>query len=230
MPVVTKPWTFSNTPPNTNVVDADKFNDNFDVLYNLFDENITNAHIDANAGIAYSKLNLAGSIKHSDFEASVLPSGLILPFGGAAAPSGWLLCDGGAISRATYATLFAVIGTSFGVGDGSTTFNVPDLRGRTPVGKGSHTSVDALGESEGASEANRTPKHYHATDAQGGHSHTVAVYQSGGVWDGSPSGGMRSGGSTATSSVGNHSHTAGTNDGRPQDTPAFQVVNYIVRT
>ena len=49
------------------------------------------------------------------------------------APTGWLLCNGDAVSRSTYADLFAVIGTTFGVGDGSTTFNVPDFRGRVPA-------------------------------------------------------------------------------------------------
>ncbi|GIK64831.1 MAG: hypothetical protein BroJett018_26250 [Chloroflexota bacterium] len=64
-----------------------------------------------------------------------VPTGAILPFGGTSAPSGWLLCDGSAINRTTYATLFATIGTAFGVGNGSTTFNLPDLRGRFPLGK-----------------------------------------------------------------------------------------------
>jgi len=62
-------------------------------------------------------------------------------YGGSSAPTGWLLCDGSAISRTTYAVLFAVISTSYGAGDGSTTFNVPDLRGRIPVGAGTGTWV-----------------------------------------------------------------------------------------
>ena len=62
-------------------------------------------------------------------------TGTIIPYGGSSAPSGFLLCDGSAVSRTTYATLFGVIGTTFGSGDGSTTFNVPDLRGRVPAGK-----------------------------------------------------------------------------------------------
>lgn len=53
-----------------------------------------------------------------------------------AAPAGWLACDASAVSRTTYAALFAAIGTTFGAGDGSTTFNVPDFRGRVPVGPG----------------------------------------------------------------------------------------------
>jgi microcystin-dependent protein len=60
----------------------------------------------------------------------LMPSGVILPYGGGTAPTGWLLCDGSAISRTTYANLFAAIGTSHGYGDNSTTFNLPDFRGR----------------------------------------------------------------------------------------------------
>lgn len=57
----------------------------------------------------------------------------------------WLLCDGAAVSRTTYAALFAVVGTTFGVGDGSTTFNVPDLRGRFPLGKAGAGTGSTLG-------------------------------------------------------------------------------------
>lgn len=61
-------------------------------------------------------------------------AGVVLPFAGSAAPSGFLLCAGQAVSRATYAGLFAIIGTTYGAGDGSTTFNLPDLRGRAVAG------------------------------------------------------------------------------------------------
>lgn len=64
-----------------------------------------------------------------------VPAGIISPYGGAAAPSGWLLCFGQAVSRTTYAGLFAAISTTYGVGDGSTTFNIPDLRGRVVAGQ-----------------------------------------------------------------------------------------------
>lgn len=63
-----------------------------------------------------------------------VPTGVLMPYGGASAPAGWLLCFGQAVSRTTYAPLFAVIGTTFGAGDGSTSFNVPDLRGRVAAG------------------------------------------------------------------------------------------------
>lgn len=69
-------------------------------------------------------LNLSGSAT------SAFPIGGITAFAGTSAPAGYLLCDGTAVSRTTYASLFAAIGTAFGAGDGSTTFNVPDLRGR----------------------------------------------------------------------------------------------------
>lgn len=61
--------------------------------------------------------------------------GTIAPFAGGTIPAGWLACGGQAVSRATYAGLFAAISTTFGAGDGSTTFNLPDMRGRAPFGK-----------------------------------------------------------------------------------------------
>ena len=63
-------------------------------------------------------------------------AGEIKLFAGTNVPSGWLLCDGTAVSRTTYSTLFNVVGTSFGSGDGSTTFNLPDFREASPVGAG----------------------------------------------------------------------------------------------
>lgn len=67
---------------------------------------------------------------------SYVPAGLgPLPYAGATAPAGWLFCYGQQVSRTTYAALFAAIGTAFGVGDGATTFNLPDMRGRVPLGR-----------------------------------------------------------------------------------------------
>lgn len=78
------------------------------------------------------------------FVRNIFPAGLIVPYGGSTSPDTdiWLLCDGSAVSRTTYATLFDVISTTFGAGDGSTTFNVPDLRGRTPLGAGTGTLAE----------------------------------------------------------------------------------------
>jgi len=63
------------------------------------------------------------------------PVGMLTPYAGTTAPDGWLLCAGQAVSRSIYAGLFAVVSTTYGSGDGSTTFNLPDLRGRVPVGE-----------------------------------------------------------------------------------------------
>lgn len=68
-------------------------------------------------------------------KSSGVPSGSLMAYGGGSAPAGWLLCDGSAVSRTTYASLFTAISTTFGVGDGSTTFNLPDARGRVLAGK-----------------------------------------------------------------------------------------------
>ncbi len=68
----------------------------------------------------------------------VMPAGMFGEFGNVTAPDGWLACDGTAVSRTTYAALFAAIGVVWGVGNGSTTFNVPDRRGSGSRGTGSH--------------------------------------------------------------------------------------------
>lgn len=64
-----------------------------------------------------------------------VPIGTVVDFAGSTAPTQWYLCFGQAVSRTTYALLFAIIGTTYGVGDGSTTFNLPDIRGQTIFGK-----------------------------------------------------------------------------------------------
>lgn len=69
------------------------------------------------------------------------PPGIMWEYAGATAPSGWLLCDGSAVSRTTYAALYAVIGTTYGVGDGTTTFNLPDTRTRSTVGSSAQNAV-----------------------------------------------------------------------------------------
>ena len=83
--------------------------------------------------------------------AEIVPSGTIVGYGAASAPTGWLLCNDAAVSRSTYARLFAVIGTGYGAGDGSSTFNVPDLRDKVPLGKG--TNNDTLGTTTGSAAA-----------------------------------------------------------------------------
>ena len=66
---------------------------------------------------------------------SAVPAGAVMPYAGSSAPSGWLFAAGQAVSRTTYAALFAAIGTTYGSGDGSTTFNLPDLEGRAVFGR-----------------------------------------------------------------------------------------------
>lgn len=85
-------------------------------------------------------------------------TGVIKMFGGATAPTGYLLCDGAAVSRSTYADLFSEIGTAFGAGNGSTTFNVPDLKVRAPVGVGTGAGLGTrtLGQKAGDIQTSAT--------------------------------------------------------------------------
>jgi microcystin-dependent protein len=97
-----------------------------------------------------------------------MAEGTILMYAGSLAPPGWLLCNGAEVSRTTYANLFAVIGTTFGAGDGSTTFILPDLRGRSPIGMGQGTGLSnrVLGADGGAEKHKLTisemPAHSHS--------------------------------------------------------------------
>ena len=93
-------------------------------------------------------LTISGLLTDGDGGGSV-PPGAILPYGGATAPTGYVLCDDSAKSRTDFAALFAIIGTSYGGGNGTTTFNVPDLRDRIPLGKGTNNSTLG-GETPGA--------------------------------------------------------------------------------
>lgn len=105
--------------------------------------------------------------------ATTVPAGVIVPYAGASAPSNWLLCDGTAVSRTTYSVLFAVTGTQFGSGNGTTTFNLPDLRGRVPVGIDTGQSeFNVRGETGGAKThtltTNEMPSHTHVVQDVGG--------------------------------------------------------------
>ena len=86
-----------------------------------------------------------------EIQTSLMPIGSVLHFGGINAPSKWLLCDGQAVSRSTYSALFSVLDTRFGAGNGSTTFNLPDLRSSFPIHKDSRdTPYNTLGKTGGA--------------------------------------------------------------------------------
>ena len=149
-----------------------------------------------------------------------MPSGAILQFAGSAAPSGYLLCDGSAVSRTTYAALFSAIGTTYGTGDGSTTFNVPDFRGRVPSGfaaSGGHADVSALGNSDGVALAHRRPKHTHTINNP-----PVAFVSGASLTWTQDSGGANV--NNASMSIGNDP----THD--PVDAAAYLVVNFIIKT
>lgn len=176
----------------------------------------------------------------------LMPTGAVVPFAGASAPEGWLLCAGQAVSRATYAALFGVVGTVFGAGDGSTTFAVPDLRGRGVFG------VDGMGGSAagrvttaisgidgatlgagGGSEAVQEHTHVAAV-TDGGHAHGLAVRGNGTGTGGSPSPAVADSaaliatGSTATATTGitvaNDSYGSGGSQNMP---PALMLAMII---
>lgn len=100
-----------------------------------------------------------------------IPTGTSWAFSGPVAPSGWLLEDGSAVSRVTYSSLFSVIGTTYGPGDGSTTFNLPDSRGRTVIGVGTGTYTGATTRTLGANGGEET--HVLASTEMPTHSHGV---------------------------------------------------------
>lgn len=99
--------------------------------------------------------------------ASVIAPGALQAFAMSSAPSGWLKANGAAISRTAYAALFAAIGTTYGAGDGSTTFNLPDLRGEFVRGWDDGRGVDS-GRALGSSQAGQMPSHNHTIPVSGG--------------------------------------------------------------
>ena len=133
----------------------------------------------ANNSISATELNTA-------LQQSLAPVGSLMMFAGSSAPSGWLFCNGSAISRTTYSGLFAVLGVEFGAGDTTTTFNIPDFRGRVPIGVGTGSGLTAryLSDSAGNEtvqlQTAELPSHNH-TITDPGHYHSVSGASSGGV-------------------------------------------------
>jgi microcystin-dependent protein len=90
------------------------------------------------------------------------PIGSVIMFTGSTAPSGWLICDGSEISRTAYSSLFSVCGETYGVGDTTTTFNIPDLRQKFVLGKSASGTGSTLGETGGEIDHDHSvPSHYH---------------------------------------------------------------------
>lgn len=127
--------------------------------------------------------NLKETVESIELEGDVAPVGMMSPFCGTKAPTGYLFCVGTAVSRETYKDLFNVIGTKFGAGDGSTTFNLPDMRSRFAEGA-STTTGHTLGSKVDAG----LPDHLHTftgtadqkTSTDGSHKHQSGVKR---IWD-----------------------------------------------
>lgn len=154
-------------------------------------------------------------VKTSD----TLPIGAVVSYAGLNVPTGWLICDGRAISRTTYANLFAIIGTQYGAGDGSTTFNIPNLKGKIVVGlDGNDTDFNTIGKTGGEKKHTLTveeiPSHKHTENYVG-----VDWYQHGtsGNWD-------------VSSTREPFRETGSTGGGQAHNNmPPYQVQNYIIK-
>lgn len=150
------------------------------------------------------------------------PLGTINAFGGNTAPNGWLMCQGQALSRTEYADLFAVIGTNFGSGDGSTTFNLPDMREATTKGAGTtskaveaHNAINV-----GDFVDDRTQSHTHTVNVADGFSYTqIGQPLNWGV------------GGSVTLYANNNIKTTSTQSGRTGNTTEVKAVgvNYIMK-
>lgn len=161
-----------------------------------------------------------------------VPVGAVAYFAANSVPSGWVKANGAALSRTTYAALFAKIGTLYGAGDGTTTFNVPDLRGEFVRGFDDARGVDS-GRVFGSAQGSQNLSHTHSTDSQGAHTHPVRAIL--GTEDGlhysddnsNPGSGLH--GNTNTSSAGAHTHTAlasGGTEARPRNIAMLACIKF----
>lgn len=172
-----------------------------------------------------SSVGSSGAWRSAPLPIGGLPAGSIIQWSSNTPPNNWLLCDGSLVSRTTYASLFAVIGTTYGAGDGTTTFALPDLKGRVPVGRdGSQTEFDTLGETGGAKT------HTLTVDEMPSHSHNLTkVYGGNQTYDtGSSSpAGMR----WETQSIIDGGDIAATGGGQAHNNlQPYLVTNYIIKT
>jgi microcystin-dependent protein len=165
--------------------------------------------------------------------AQAVPTGSLVMTGKTSADTGYLLCDGSAVSRITYADLFAAISTRFGGGDGSTTFNVPDMRGKFPIGKAAAGTGSTLGGSGGTIDhVHAGPSHAHGvTVTRDGWGSTLATPGTTGRIQTGNAGGLGSDASQymATTDVTVTSAAGGTGDTGTAN-PPFVSLNYQIKT
>lgn len=168
-------------------------------------------------------------------------------------PRGWLWCAGQAVSRSTYGALFTVIGTTWGSGDGATTFNVPDLRGRTIIGldnmggsdAGRISAANTLGGAGGSntiSQAmlpNVSLSVSGTTSSDGSHTHSIDPPTNGTLYTSGPNGGgsgntINNVGSSSTSSGGAHTHTfsgsASTGGSGSEHLPPYALAHILIKS
>jgi microcystin-dependent protein len=167
-----------------------------------------------------------------------VPTGMISPWPTSTAPTGYLLCDGAQVSRTTYVNLFTLLGTTYGSGDGSTTFNVPDLRGRFPLGKATSGTGSTLAGTGGSmdhshaisgSTANES-SHTHSIDFLSDDSNLTGVTVAAGAGVNEVQQSDHKHQVTGTSGSGSaHNHGAGTLT-MDTDNPPFLAVNYVIKT
>ncbi len=161
---------------------------------------------------------------------SGIPTGVLIPFAGTSAPDGWLLCDGSAISRSTYSGLYTVIATNYGSGDGSTTFNVPDLRGRMPMGLDNMGGVSAgiveNQEADNLGGTSGTEVHQLSIEEMPIHNHDLREYAGGGgtFGNGITSGNNQYGYNLSTSKI----SSAG-GDQPHNNMPPYMALSYIIK-
>lgn len=153
-----------------------------------------------------------------------VPVGSLQAYAGSSAPTGWLLCDGSAVSRTTYSNLYSTIGTTFGSGDGSTTFNVPDMRGRHPIGAGTGVGqgVSGSGAPSGTALTARTLGAFGGDERLQAHAHSLYGFD--GVSYGAGAIGLMRNlfGSSVT---GAHDQSQGSG----QNMSPYVVTNYIIK-
>lgn len=172
-----------------------------------------------------------GAIQTSDVDAMFV--GVVVPFPVTVPPSGWLFCHGQAVSRVTYARLFALLGLTWGAGDGSTTFNLPDLRGMFVRGWDNGRGVDT-GRVFASQQSDDLGPHSHSgvTSSAGSHQHNAAVETNFTAGNDLASGaGYGQGtGSVQTTLNGAHTHTLIVNpSGGDETRPRNVAMNFCIK-